>query len=130
MDFSKILITMTNLAASKIRRTCVARSLTNFVYQRTKRRLRWISKGFQVGPQGSIYSTAGSKLCEYIITEGFLSNRLDDVDTLTNYFHVFIRVAIVTCEMCQQRGLLSRSSYSLFIVGTLKMTMYLYVVSL
>jgi len=61
-------------------------------------------RGFrQVGPQGSIYSTVGSKLGEYIITEGFWSNRLDDVDTLTNYFHIFIRATIVMCEICQQR---------------------------
>lgn len=84
-------------------------------------------RGFrQVDPQGSIYSSVGSKLYEYIITEGFWSNRLDDVDTLTNYFHVFIRAAIVTCEMCQQRvHCYLGSSYSSY-QDTLKMTVRFY----
>lgn len=54
MDFSRILVKMTNLAASRIGRiaTCVARSLTNFSVSENKETFTLDIKGVSSGSTG------------------------------------------------------------------------------
>lgn len=85
----------------------LVKSLTNFVYQRTKRRPRWISKGFQTSESAGVdlfhWWNCANILLRKTTAKRFWDQSLGNVDTLTNYFRIFIRAMMMTCGTSQSR---------------------------